>query len=415
MNTKLAITAMVILSLAAAPLSGGVTAQTPAQPSYYIGDATVDGDPAPEGTTIIMAVDGQQVDDSDVGDDGVWGSELEDGAIGEDTNQGDLSTDPNAGDVVTFHIDSVDNDPADIEVISSDANDPVINSTALALEEAGKAEVSLSFESIPEDQEENNNDPPENTGNGNGGGAAPGPGAGDGQEDADDDAPPTVTEVRNTLDLVDPSTTTQTEITDADPDTSGTQVTPEGTESVQSISFNEEGLSGNVDINEFNDPPQQIRDDVASSVTAAGAAADGSSINTISVADITPDNDAAADSAATVTFSVPASEVDTPEQLTVFKETYSQEQQADTWSELPTTVDEVGDEEITVSAEAESFSLFAVAEVEQTDGDGTADDGAEDDDGAADDGATDDGLPGFGAVAALLALVGTMLYARRHA
>jgi PGF-CTERM protein len=191
-------------------------------------------------------------------------------------------------------------------------------------------------------------------------------------------------------------------------------VTPEGTEVVQSISFSEEGLSGNVEINEYSNPPQEIRSSVSQSVSAAGAV-DRGDVSTINVVDITPDNNAAEDPAATVTLSAPADEVTNPEQLTVVKETYSFEQQEDTWTELDTTVEEEGDEEITVSAEAESFSLFAVAEVEQTDGDGTADDGAEDDDGAADDGATDDGLPGFGAVAALLALIGTMLYARRHA
>ena len=242
---------------------------------------------------------------------------------------------------------------------------------------------------------------------GGGGGGGGGGGAGDADDGAADDAPPTIAEVRSQLNLVDPSTTTQTEIADNDPDTPGTQVTPEGTEVVQSISFSEEGLSGNVDINEYSNPPQEIRSSVSESVSGAGAV-DRGDISTISVVDITPDNDAAEESAATVTLSVPADEVTNPEQLTVVKETYSAEQQEDTWTELDTTLEEEGDEEITVSAQAESFSLFAVAEVEQPD-EQPADDGAADDGEAP----TDGGGPGpvvIIGVLVLLVVVGAAVY-----
>ena len=244
-----------------------------------------------------------------------------------------------------------------------------------------------------------------------GGGGSPGgdDGAGDG-----DEGPTTVQQVRDQLNLVEPSTTTQTEISDNDPDTPGTQITPEGTESVRQISFTEEDISGNVDINEYSNPPQEIRSSVSDSVSAAGAVERGD-VSVVSISDITPDNEAAEDSGATVEFAVPTNDVNSPEQLTVVKETYDFDQQETTWSELDTTLENVGDEEITLSAQAESFSLFAVVEVESTGS--PADDGGQqqEDDGQQPD--DSDGLPTSAIIIGLLvvvAIAGAIIYARNN-
>ena len=130
--------------------------------------------------------------------------------------------------------------------------------------------------------------------------------------------------------------------------------------------------------------------------------------------DITPDNEAAAESSATVTFSVPASAVDNPQQLTVFKETYDFEQQETTWSRLETSTEEVTDEEITVDAQTDSFSLFAVSEVAQQDGgDGQQDGGEQQDDGDQQQGGPSSVLIVVG-ILALVAVAGAVLYAQQN-
>jgi uncharacterized membrane protein YgcG len=200
-------------------------------------------------------------------------------------------------------------------------------------------------------------------GGGGGGGSSAGGGANDGVAD---DAPPTIAEVRSTLNLIDPTLDTNTEISDANPDTSGIQVRPEGTKVVREISFDSEEVSGSVNVREYNNPPEEIRSSVSQSVSAADAVKRGD-VSVLDMAGITPDSEAAEESGATVTFTQPADEVDDPDELTVVKETYSFEQQEDTWTELDTTVEDVGDEEITVSAQAKKFSLFAVVEVRPDD------------------------------------------------
>jgi len=263
----------------------------------------------------------------------------------------------------------------------------------------------------------------DNSDSGGGGGAGSSGGSGAPPDTGDDD-PPTVQQVRDTLQLAEPAATTQTEVADDDPDTAGTQVTPEDTESVQEISFDKEGLSGNVDITEYSSPPETIREDVAESVTAAGAvdtsgdSGTGGSVNIVSITDITPDNEAAEDSAATVTLSVPASEVTNPKRVTVVKGTYDFDAQEETWSELKTTLEEAGEEEVTVSARAESFSLFAVAEVEPADDGPAAGDGTDAQDDGQDEEPADDGGPSTALLVVgllvVLAAIGAFLYSRQE-
>jgi len=249
------------------------------------------------------------------------------------------------------------------------------------------------------------------SGGGGGGGSAPSD-----EGDDDDDAPPTVAEVRSTLQLVSPSSTTQTDLTDNDPDTPGTQVTPTDGEIVQQISFDEEDLDGAVEINEYNNPPEEIRSSISESVSAAGAV-DRGDVSVINVADITPETDAAEESAATVTLSVSADEVDNPEQLTVVKETYDFEQQEETWTELDTTLEETGENEITVSARAESFSLFAVSEIEtqQDDGSSQQDDGeSQQDDGESQQDGSSSSILAIVGLLVVIAAIGAFLYTREN-
>lgn len=263
------------------------------------------------------------------------------------------------------------------------------------------------------------------TGGGNGNGNGPGPGPGsepsDGQEDgADDDAPPSVQEVQDTLNLIEPDADVSNEIADDNPDTPGLSVSPEGTQSVRNINFNNEDLTGTVSVREYNNPPEEVAQQVSESVAdqvegIAGDDGGADNIDVISVSDITVETeDTLADTSATVTKAVDRENVDNPDQLVVVKETFDEEAQTERWAQLETEVVETTDEEVVLEAEVESFSLFAVAEIEQPDNQQQVDDGAAD--GAADDGTeepTDDGGPGPAViigVLVLLVVVGAAVY-----
>jgi cobalamin biosynthesis Mg chelatase CobN len=175
--------------------------------------------------------------------------------------------------------------------------------------------------------------------------------------------------------LVDPTTTTNTQIQDTDSATTGVTVAPESTEAVDEITFESEDLSGAVEVTEYTSPPQTIKEEVAASITGAGAlgeqdGGDGSTsgsddVNVITVTDISPTTEKAENTPATVTLSVPRSEVDNPQALTVVKEIYDFDAQETTWAALDTTVEETTETEITISAPVEEFSLFAVTEADQ--------------------------------------------------
>lgn len=240
-----------------------------------------------------------------------------------------------------------------------------------------------------------------NTGGG-GGAPAAGGGSGGGGGAPAEQGPPSIEDVQSTLSLVNPSASSETQIQDTDPDTSGVTVTTEGTQSVQSIRFNSEA-TGSVQVTEYSEPPQEIRDQVAQSISGAvtsdGGSSDsdegdsgdssntndggnsngenddgssnddssGDSVNVISVADISPTSDQAEDTSAEVTLSVSKRKVENPQQLTVFKEIYDFEAQETTWSEVETSVESTSEEQISVSAQVEEFSLFAVTEVQGED------------------------------------------------
>jgi len=211
--------------------------------------------------------------------------------------------------------------------------------------------------------------------------------------------------VRQELEQLTPDTDTETELVDNDPDTPGVQIEPEGTESVQRISFDNEDASGRVNIREYQSPPESVSQSVAAAVSSEDTGDETttteSQVNVVTVADITPDSESARESPATVTLTVDSDQLDNPQNAVVVKE------QENSWTALETTVEETSAEEVTLEARTESFSLFAVAEV-----DGGDQPPAQTDDGQtepADDGEPDepedDGGIGTGVIVGLLLLV----------
>ena len=209
------------------------------------------------------------------------------------------------------------------------------------------------------------------------------------------------------------TTSTSKSITDADADTPGITVTLSQT-AVQSITFENEDLTGVVSVDQLASPP-------------AGAPSlgerpflTGFEVGTSAESD---------DQAAAIELDVPSDEVNAasaaPEDLVVLAVT------GDGYQQLETSVVDT-ETDVTLSAEASDLGAFVVT----TQADDTADQPAASDtdeptgepanetDEAADDepmtdaeeqadGATEDGIPGFGPLVAVLALVALALAARR--
>ena len=387
---RVLIISIFVLSAGVATAGIGTAQSSPGQPVEFYGSiANEDGDPAPAGVEVYAIVNGSVEDSIEVTEPGQYGG---------DDFSNRLTVNDGAGEEVRFTV----NNPNGPESIGS----------PYALQDQDAVnELNLTF-SVGAFEQDTGDGVDDSDGGGGGGGG--GAGSGGGSTGGVDDAPTSVSDIRNQLTLIDPSATLRVQISDNDADTPGTQISIDG-DVVRSISFDEEDLSGNVDIDEYNNPPQELRDTVSEATRESGAVT-RSDVSTLALADITPDTDAASDSASTVEFTVPTDQVDNPEQLTIIKETYDFDQQEDTLTELDTTLEETNDQEVTVSARAESFSLFAVAEVEQDQEPG-ADDGQQGD-GQQDDGQQDDGEGPSTAilivgVLIVIAAIGAFLYARQ--
>lgn len=145
---------------------------------------------------------------------------------------------------------------------------------------------------------------------------------------------------------------------------------------VDTITFDSEELGGSVEITEYEDPPSLIQERVSRSIGATeavdiGSTGDGNtdSLDVVSVAKIKPTTERAEESSATVQLEVDKSSVENPQQLSVIKEYYDFEAQKTRWKQLDTTVESTSGDTVTVSADVQKFSLFAIAE---TDGGSTA-------------------------------------------
>lgn len=337
----------------------------------------------------------------------------------------------------TTGVDITNDDSVNIEVINETVatlSDP--DAATITAQNLGATSVEatapgtggqLTDSTVIDVVEDADEEPPEEEGGddtGPGGGPSPGPGTGD--DGAEDEAPPSVEEVRSTLNLVDPATQTSSDIVDDNPDTPGISVQIEEAQSVGQITFNNEELSGTVDVTEYTNPPQQIVEDVARSVAdqvgnlrlhtdntlddSRTVQSDSADINVLTVNDITVNSDSE-DTSATVELSVDRNRVNNPQNLVIVKEGFDEAEQTERWSQLETTIQEVNEEEVIVEAQVPDFSLFAVAEVEP------ADDGSQqvdaDDDGGEEPPAPDEDGPStilIIAILAVIALVGGAAY-----
>lgn len=150
-----------ILILGAAVLVGAVAAtaapaaaQAGDPVSFYGTVADGDGDPAPEGTTIVAVVDGEVRGELDVGDDGTLG--------GPDLTDDKIVVRSDAGDEVAFHIESPDGpqaeetfdlDPGIVEVDLTFPDgfsfEPAVDVTAPSAVETGEAvEIDVTAENV---------------------------------------------------------------------------------------------------------------------------------------------------------------------------------------------------------------------------------------------------------------------------
>ena len=241
-------------------------------------------------------------------------------------------------------------------------------------------------------------------GTGGGGGAPPAPPAvdDDDDEEPDDDVTeiedpetPTIEDVRRTLSDVQPTRSSRTPIQDNDPDRPGVTVNPEDS-SVSEITFSSDDASGEVGIDEWDNPPQTVADSVrgavADEVEAEAEDDIEANVSVPTVADIDPDTDEVRNEPATVQITVAADQLNDPDDTVIAHE------RGNSWEMLETTVAETEDGEVTLEAETESFSYFAVAEVE------TEDEPAPDDD----IGTT--GLIGLIVVLALISVAAAVAY-----
>ena len=232
---------------------------------------------------------------------------------------------------------------------------------------------------------------------------------------------PTAEEVREEIEQTEPSRETNTEIVDNDPDTPGVSVTPEGTQSVRQITFQDEGASGTVTVREYDEPPESLSESVTAALNRQqtdNADSDGSDSETqpqttrqarvVSVSDISPDSESA-NGPATIVKTVDRDRFENPENAVIFHE------RGETWEELPTTVEDGGDGEVTLTAETDSFSLFAVAEVQETQSTQTTTGGQEESTGGQEE-STEESGGGLGTgaiigVLVVLSLIAAVLFA----
>lgn len=177
------------------------------------------------------------------------------------------------------------------------------------------------------------------------------------------------------------NTRTVHEIKDANPDQPGTTVDTSETTTVDQVSFNSESVEGELEINAYENIPQEVSTEISESIsedlaTTAESDSDGTSEESQSENQPEPEStdsqSAPSTSVVTVADISPPTEaknVDASIRFTVSKDTLSDPEQAvithkrDTgWHRLQTKVVSTTDESVTLEASTESFSLFAVVE-----------------------------------------------------
>jgi hypothetical protein len=236
---------------------------------------------------------------------------------------------------------------------------------------AGNSHTATETISVETSSENDENDDDGGSGGGGGGGGVGGAGGGGGGGQTDQ-GPPSIAEIKTTLSsFVTPTTTAQQKLKNAETSSQGMTVAPTETQVVDTITFETEGLSGSVEITEYADPPAVIRERVSRSISetdaidAGGEDGNAEGIDVVSLTNIKPTAEQAEESSATVQLQVAKSAVENPEQLSVIKEFYDFGAQKTRWKRLDTSVENTGDDTVTISAQVEDFSLFAVTEIQQ--------------------------------------------------
>jgi len=200
------------------------------------------------------------------------------------------------------------------------------------------------------------------------------------------------------------STPDGTPIEDAYPDQPGTTVELDRSETAAAVTFNE-SVSGTVEVSDAT-----VDDTEAADIRAAASERFDGNVSVVSAVDISPSVDGGTVGEATVELSVPQDSVTAPENVAVVHLT------DDGAEMLNTSVTEAADGSLRLSAETDSFSVFAVVdgttveEPQQTPSNDTATpDGSQSDTPTVttetDDPASGGSGPGFGAGLALVVVV----------
>jgi|AntDeeMinimDraft_5_1070356.scaffolds.fasta_scaffold07309_1 Flp pilus assembly protein TadG len=194
------------------------------------------------------------------------------------------------------------------------------------------------------------------------------------EEPADEASNQVAEEIRKTK----PSTQTVVDIVDTDPERAGVTIDTEQSQSVDEVTFDDESVTGTVETKEYDTLTKTTTDQIATAVLEKEAADNdaseasstesqtesdsrqtATSVNVVSVTDISPTYESDAGTSATVTLSVDRTDLNDPTNAFVIHET------ANGWEKLETTVEETADDKVTLEAHTDSFSLFAVVETEE--------------------------------------------------
>jgi len=273
-----------------------------------------------------------------------------------------LSTDGTQRDSIEISLNSSEARSVALNWTTSDGDDASYTATVETANDSDTASVNVTAASDSDDDDDT-------TSGGGGGGGASAP------DDEDEiDADPAVEE------------TSAIEASSVDFETA---------ETVGGVTFDEEA-TGSVEVEEYDEPPAAVDEAVSEVVADELATEDGASDaesttedgtdagggggtdpDVVTVADVSPTDPDVGESSATVEFEVDREEFDDPDDAVVFHEA------DDGWRDVETTVEQTDGETLIVAGQVESFSLFAVAEVEsdestQTDastGEETTDDG----------------------------------------
>jgi len=361
-------------------------------------------------------------------------------ATGTDFSQ---SVGSGAEDIVLFELEVTGSTPGTSPVtISVDTFENAGDPPELIEPTVDSSQIIVRETSIEENNEVSDNNGGDRGDSGDGGTI-------DTEETEETEPAPTVEPVVERIENAEPSVETEVDIkSDEADDTDGVTVdTSETSDSVSEISF-EESTSGTVSVSEYDDPDvlettaDSIAQDLADTDTEEETAgetdsdeATGShetdeevteseidnsgttdsestgSVSVVTVADISvSSDDEASDDAtpSTVTMRVAADSVDNPDNAVIMHET------DDGWKELETSVEATVDDELVLMGTTESFSLFAVAEIEESTDPTTTESDTGNETTPESESSTDDGIPGFGLLVALVALVSlSVLVARR--